>query len=412
MQKSKTLAAVLPLFLVLFIDGMGLSLLFPVLNSIIVDPRSHFLAPTVQAGVRDLLYGFIIGIFMICWFFGAAILGDLSDTTGRKKALLICLIGAFLGYLISAIAVVEQSILFLIVGRIIAGFTAGSQPIAQAAIIDISEPERKARNIGLILLALCLGFVVGPILGGTLSDAKLVHWFTFSTPLYFAALISLLNAVFLWLAFHETFYRTEKIKLKFHRAIEIFISAFKHEKIRKLSIMFFIMILGWSNFFTFVPMFAYVRFGFTPLQVSLLLAVLGVGFSIGCGFLVDYLVKRFYMKWIVFVGLLVAAIGIGLVLVIHYGLVLWLTMAPIGMGIAVSYSTTIALYSDQVNENEQGWVMGVSGSIMALCFGISSIFTGYLAHFGAALPIYFAVIGVAASAVAILLIPRREIEPD
>src|SRR3990167_9514251 len=139
--KRTTFAAIAPLFLVLFIDGMGLSLLFPVLNSIIVDPHSDFLATSVFDSTRDLLYGVTVGIFMICWFFGAAFLGDLSDMIGRKKALMICLMGSFLGYLLSAFAVLAHSLLFLIIGRVVAGFTAGSQPIAQAAIVDISEPE-------------------------------------------------------------------------------------------------------------------------------------------------------------------------------------------------------------------------------------------------------------------------------
>jgi len=412
LEKQKSLMTVAPLFLVLFIDGMGLSLLFPVLNSIIIDPHSDFLPSSMGLGMRDLLYGFTIGIFMICWFFGAAILGDLSDSTGRKKALLICLLGAFFGYILSAVAVVEHSLTFLIIGRVIAGFTAGSQPIAQAAIVDISPPERKARNIGFILLSLCLGFVVGPITGGFLSDNSFVSWFSFSTPLYFAAIISLLNAIFLWFVFKETFYRTEKIKIQFTRAIHIFISAFKHHRIRKLSIVFFIMILGWSNFFTFISMFALERYHFSPLRVSLLLAVLGVGFSIGCGFLVDYFVNRFYMKWIIVFSLFIVAFCMWLVIRIYDSTPLWILMLPIGTGIALAYSALVTLFSNQVNENEQGWVMGVSGSIMALCFGISSLLTGYLAHFGVNLPIYLATIGIAVSAMGMLIIPRNAIEPD
>ena len=89
---NKSLFTVAPLFLVLFIDGMGLGLLFPILNSIIVDPASAFLPATTSIVMRDFLYGLTVGIFMLCWFFGAAILGDLSDTVGRKKALMICLL--------------------------------------------------------------------------------------------------------------------------------------------------------------------------------------------------------------------------------------------------------------------------------------------------------------------------------
>nr|WP_273700676.1 MFS transporter [Coxiella burnetii] len=144
---------------------MGLSLLFPVLNAIIIDNHSNFLPAATTLATRDFLYGLTVGIFMICWFFGAAILGDLSDTVGRKKALLVCLIGSFLGYLLSAFAVGIHSLTFLILGRVIAGFTAGSQPIAQAAIVDVSSEAHKARNIGLILLAISLGLSSGPSLG-------------------------------------------------------------------------------------------------------------------------------------------------------------------------------------------------------------------------------------------------------
>jgi len=237
--------SVAPLFLVLMIDSMGLGLLFPILNSIIIDPKVSFLSAGVPIGMRDIIYGITVGIYMLSWFFGAAFLGDLSDTVGRKKALMICLVGAVLGYSISAIAIMMKSIVVLIIGRIVAGFTAGSQPIAQAAIVDVSSPENKARNLGFILLAVSIGFVLGPIAGGIFSDSHIVSWFNFTTPFYFAALISALNAVLLWLFFHETFYRTEKVKLKFHRAIEVFISAFQHRKIRELSVVFFVFILSW-----------------------------------------------------------------------------------------------------------------------------------------------------------------------
>src|SRR5579872_2397994 len=138
-----------PLLLVLFIDGMGLGLVFPLINGLIFDKNSTFLANThFPPAMHNIIYGAIISIFMLCWFFGAAILGDLSDQIGRKKSLIICLVGTFLSYLIAAFSVTFQSLTFFIIGRVIAGFTSGSQPIAQAAIIDLSKQEHKARNIG------------------------------------------------------------------------------------------------------------------------------------------------------------------------------------------------------------------------------------------------------------------------
>ncbi len=408
MTRGRSAKTIVPLFLVLFIDGMGLSLLFPILSSIIIDPHSSFLPAHVGASSRSLLYGMVVGIFMLCWFFGAAILGDLSDSVGRKKSLLICLLGAFLGYLISAFAVTWHSLLFLILGRVVAGFTAGSQPIAQAAIVDVSHEKHKARNIGLILLALSLGFVLGPVIGGVLSDHRIVSWFNFSTPLYFASLISILNAILLLSTFNETFNTSAKINIQLSRAIQVFISAFQHRKVRFLSLIFLIMIYGWSNFFTFISIFSIQLYNFSPTQVSLLLADMGVGFSIGCGFLVDYFVKRFEIKLIVAINLIITAIFIILLIITHSQGFLWAIMVFIGATISIGYSGLITLFSNQVDRHEQGWVMGVTGAVMALCFGLTSFLTGYLANFGATIPMWLAVAGIGFSGLLMTLFQKSE----
>ena len=101
--KSPFFTIAAPLFLVLFIDGMGLGLVIPVLNGLLFDTNSTFMSQYANSAMmQNVIYGSIIGIFMLCWFFGAAILGDLSDKIGRKKSLLICLLGAALSYLISS----------------------------------------------------------------------------------------------------------------------------------------------------------------------------------------------------------------------------------------------------------------------------------------------------------------------
>ena len=141
--KSHPLLSAAPLFLVIFIDGMGLSILFPILSIIITNPSTHFLSTSYSADIRNILYGLVVGIFMLCWFFGAAILSDLSDKIGRKKSLLICLIGSFLGYLLGGFAITVHSVWLLVLGRVIDGFTAGSQPIAQASVVDLSTEKNK-----------------------------------------------------------------------------------------------------------------------------------------------------------------------------------------------------------------------------------------------------------------------------
>lgn len=405
MQKHKSLVAMLPLFLVLFIDGMGLGLLFPILNTILIEPSAGFLPESTSLIIRDFYYGLTIGIFMICWFFGAAILGDLSDSIGRKKSLMICLIGAFLGYFISAIAIALHSFWALLLGRVIAGFTAGSQPIAQAAIIDVSTDEHKSRNIGLILLAISLGFVFGPIFGGLLSNSQLVSWFSFTVPMYFAAGISLFNALLLALTFEETLTTvTKSIKIRWHHAINIFISAFKHPAITRYSVVLLVMIFGWSNYFTFISLYLLQTYHYTAMQNSFFLAVMGLGFSLGCGYVVELFTKRCKFDNIVLVGLAITASQVLISLLSGKQWVMWVTTFIIGVSLSVAYSVLLTIFSNQVSKNEQGWVMGVTGSIMALCFGVTSVFTGLIAHVGAILPMMLAFGGLSLSAIILFFV--------
>ncbi len=395
-HKSFFVAAA-PLFLVLFIDSMGLGLVFPILNALVIDPHAHFISASFSPHFRNLIFGFTISIYMFCWFFGAAFLGDLSDQIGRKKSLMICLIGAFGGYLASALAVVINSFLLLLIGRIIAGFTAGSQSIAQAAIVDISEPQHKARNLGLILFFSSLGFIVGPMIGGILSTSTLVPWFNYAVPFYFAALISFINAVLLFLIFKETFLRTKKLHFKLHYAIQIFIDAFKNEKIKDLSIVMLVLIFGWSGIYSFISMYLLQVYQFNALQTGLYMGLMGVGFGIGT-LLVDPLTKRSSLKQCMIVNTLIAAAVTTLTILAPSVTYVWIYDVFIGTAMAIAYSTILTLFSNQVDAGSQGWVMGITGAVMAFAFGLNGLLTGVLANYSPATPLIVAVFSLIFSA--------------
>lgn len=368
-----------PLLLVLFLDGMGLGLVFPMLNSLIVDPHASFLAVETSTNARNWLFGAIVGIYMVCWFFGAPYLGDLSDKIGRKKGLLICLFGSFLGYLLGALGVVAKSISLLILGRVIAGFTSGSQSIAQAGIVDLSTEKTKSRNIGFILLALSLGFIVGPMIGGVFSDKEIFSWVTFATPFYIAALLSLLNMAFLFFFFKETHVPKKNApRIPLSHAITIFISAFRSKRIRFLSFFFLIFIIGWSNYYTYISPFLYKKFGFPPLEVTLFMSILGLGFALGFGILPSYCAKRFSLKNTVIVSTFIAAACALATFAPPKQLFAWLSVVPMGVFVSLAYSTTITLFSTQVDEDAQGWIMGITGAIMALSFGVVGLFSGLI----------------------------------
>lgn len=391
--------AAAPLFLVLFIDSMGLGLVFPILNALVLDPRSQFIAADLSSGTRNLLYGFTISIFMFCWFFGAAFLGDISDQIGRKKSLMICLLGAILGYVFSAVAVICSSYTLLLIGRMVAGFTAGSQAIAQAAIVDLSEPQHKARNLGLILCFTSLGFVFGPMIGGVLSDANILPWFNYALPFYFASLISILNAVLLFFLFQESFTATSKLRFKLHYALEIFVTAFKNEKIRDLSVILLVMIFGWSGIYSFISMYLLRVYQFSSLKNGLYMGLMGAGFGIGTGFLIEPLLKRFSLRQCVMGGCLFAALSTTLTITAPAESYLWVYVVFIGITIATAYSTILTLFSNQVDEDSQGWVMGITGAIMAFAFGVNGFLTGILANLSAETPLIVAILSLILTAI-------------
>ncbi|OGT26363.1 MAG: hypothetical protein A3I77_08460 [Gammaproteobacteria bacterium RIFCSPLOWO2_02_FULL_42_14] len=404
MSEAQSLLKVAPLFLVIAIDSMGLGILFPILSAMLISHSSHFLPGNTSNFLRELIYGVTIGIYMLAWFFGSAMLGDLSDAMGRKKSLMICLIGATSGYIISAAAIGFHNIVFLILGRVLAGFTAGSQPIAQAAIVDVSSEKNRARNIGYVLLAVSIGFVLGPIMGGVLSNDSLVSWFNFATPLYFAGFLSLLNCIVLYFSFHETFTSTKKIKIRLYYAIQIFIEAFKSKSIRMLSLVLLIETAGWSEYFTFVSQFLLRRFHYTASEVSFFIAVLAVGFSIGFGFLVNPVAKRFNLKNAVITNLLIAALLCLITAMTHVVAVIWAGTVLIGMSVALLYSLLITIFSNQVSAEQQGWVMGITNSVSALSFGITALMSGFAADLSPAVPIYLGCVGLALAALVLKLI--------
>ena len=384
------LGSVLPLFLVFFIDGMGMGIIFPILNPVYMDPVHGILGIGISEAARTFLYGLTLFVFPLCMFFGTPILGDLSDSAGRKKILLLCLLGAVLGYLLSAIGVSVHSVALLLLGRIVAGFTAGSQPVAQAAIIDVAPPEKRAQYLSWLMFPASLGFVAGPLLSGYLADASLVSWFSLTTPLYFAAIVSLLNAIYLIFAFSDkpdSKAVTEKRKVVWHQALGLFVGAFKNRDIRLLSCAFLGMGLGWGTYFQYISLYLTQSYNYSGQALGLFMGVLGLGFAVGFIFIIKYMMKYFKLSLGVTLCWLISAIGMAVTISCDVAWPAWVIGFFIGIFMAASYAGVLTLYSQSVAETHQGWVMGVAMSVVAFGFAVMSILPSWLSQFAVWVPL-------------------------
>ncbi len=377
----------LPLYMLILLDHMGLGIIFPILVPIFMDSNG-ILGPEAPDLLKSFWYSATLSIFPIAMFFGATVLGGLSDQLGRKKVLMICLLGAAVGYALSGLAVDTNNLYLLIFSRGLAGLTAGSMPIAQAAVIDISDDKNKAGNIGLVILAASFGFLFGPLVGGFFANTKIVSWFSYSTPLYFSSLMAVINLVLLRL-FQETFIPKKVVSVSLKQSLSFIVDPFRTKSIRFLASIYLLMQLGWSFYFQFIAVYLLKKYDFTSQHIALFMSLMGFGFALGSGW-IPRLIAQYLRDNLAALGCLaIATLSIlATVSDIHISIA-WFASFALGVTMAAAYSIMIKLFSNSVSEEKQGWIMGVSEAIVAVTWAITPLLSSYLENVAISIPLVF-----------------------
>lgn len=374
------------LFLVLVIDAMGFGLILPILAPLFLKGASDLLPMGVTAAGRDFYYGLTMAIFFLASFFGSPFMGDLSDQLGRKKTLLLCLAGISLGYLISAIGIGFKSLWVLIGGRFLSGFAAGSQPIAQATIIDISTPENKTFNIGLMTLASCVGFTIGPLIAGFFTNTKIPGLWGFTTPFIIAAVLALINLICIQLFVAETRPIINRQKLRLGQALQALGLALKIKKLQVLMVIFVLFQLAWGIYFQFSSLYLAQHNHYSPQEIGLFMAFIGLCFSLVFTVLARILLRFFGLRQLILACMGLFIFALLMITLFHGELVFWLSVIPLSIGTALNYSTLNTLFSNRVSANQQGMIMGVTGSLGALAWLIAGLSMGFWTQFGMDMP--------------------------
>jgi len=196
-------AAVGFIFITLLLDVIGLGIIIPVIPSLIQELTGGDMSEAAQYG------GWLIGSYALVQFLCAPLVGALSDRFGRRPVLLLSLLGFGLDYLVLAIA---PSIGWLFVARVIAGFFGASFTTGAAYIADVSTPDKRAQNFGLIGAAFGLGFIIGPVTGGLLGELGA------RVPFYAAAGLTLLNFLYGYFILPESLPESNRRAFEWSRA--------------------------------------------------------------------------------------------------------------------------------------------------------------------------------------------------
>ncbi|MER6998727.1 MFS transporter [Streptomyces sp. NPDC000410] len=374
MRKSG-LASLIPLYFIILIDNLSVSLIIPVLIPISYDADIGIMS-SGGTSARDLFYGVAIGSYSLAMFFGAPLLGSLSDHFRRKKTLMLCLLGLALSYALTIWGLLRQDVVLFVAGRVIGGLFSGSLPVAQAAILDVTPKERRVNSIGLIMFCVSAGYVVGPLIGGYLSDSTLVSWFDLTTPFVFVAGITLLNLLVLLVSYREEPAPRPARRLAFPNPVKHLVESFSFPGVRVLSVALLLMSLGWTAFFQFIGLYLTANEGFDQRAVTNLISVVGVGLAAAFLSLVPLSMK--YLRPQVAVagalaGMTVCIAGTALTgsTVALYALCL-VGAATYG----ISYSGLVGMMSAAVADSHQGSVMGTAGAVAALSAGLSGVVFG------------------------------------
>jgi len=381
----------IPLFMVILLDVMGVVLVLPVLTPLILQVTGGMLSPDTSLAWRDFLYGVTLAIYPLLMFFSTPILGDLSDKFGRKQILLICLAGSTLGYIVAAVGVIYHSLTTLLISRAIAGLGAGTQPIASAAIIDMSTTETKTRNLSWVVLTSSVGLIIGPLVGGLTTEKNLFTWFGFDTPFWIAAVLSLANALFLYGTYKDLTVSNQQQKLQITKGFRLFLSAFADAKFRLLSTLYFAFILSWCLYFQAIGWFFMEKYHYSAGMIGIFIGYIGAIFVIATSVLVPIALKitksemAIYLIAILIMGL--ACLGCTLT---TSELSQWLWVILIATGNVICFTVAFSLFSNLAGTQAQGWIMGVTGAIGAITWTLGGVIAGPLGYLNIHLPIWTA----------------------
>ncbi len=382
---------VFPLFTTVFIDTLSFGLVIPVLAPIFLNETGGFFAPGTPNATRTLVLGVLLALYPFVQFFAAPYLGALADKYGRKKVLVFSLMGTFLSYVLLGFGIYYRNLYLLLIARVFDGFTGANQSSVYSAISDITQEHERPKFYGIIGVATAAGYILGPYIGGKLSDPKVFLAFSYETPFIFAAVLCLINVIFVKLIMQETLTnRNYDIKVHLFDSIYNLRKAFLTKGIR---VLFFITLLtsfGFNFFTQFFPVYLVKRFGMAQGDIGDFFAYLGICVAIIQG-LGTYIISK-YVKpaKVIYVSMLLLTISYVCIVIPEKATGLYITIPFLAMFLGLTDPNLTTLLSSHTDESSQGRLMGIRQSVLALAQTIPPIIAGFSASIHFASPIILA----------------------
>jgi MFS transporter, DHA1 family, tetracycline resistance protein len=344
-------ASVIFVLITLFIDVLGMGLVIPILPRLVQNLVGG------EIGEASFIFGLLVSIYAVMQFFCAPILGALSDRFGRRPVILLALAGLGVDYVLLSVA---PSIWWLVLGRVVAGIFGATFTPVGAYIADVSPPDKRAANFGLIGVAFGLGFIAGPALGGVLGESGL------RLPFMVCAALTFCNFLFGLLVMPESLKPENRRAINWqqmnpvgalravwrYRAVATFLPIYLATQIAQQGLQ-----SVWVPYTSF-------RYGWSVGQVGASLAVVGLLFAFSQGALVRPIVSRLGELRTLMIALGVAVAGMLLFGLASEGWMMYVVTGFYCLGLGLLQPAIQGLMSRAVAPNEQGLLQGAIASVM------------------------------------------------
>ncbi|WP_299810069.1 TCR/Tet family MFS transporter [uncultured Roseibium sp.] len=365
LSKRSALAFIL---VTLTINSMGIGLMMPVMPSLLTELTALPVSDAARWG------GALSVVYALMQFAFGPLLGNLSDRFGRRPVLLVSMFSMAVDYLIMAMS---WHLAVLFVGRTLSGVSGATYSAASAYIADVSPKNERARNFGLVGAAFGVGFVLGPIIGGILGE------YGPRAPFYAAAALSLINFLFGYFMLPETLKDENRRTFEWKRANPF--GALKqigaYPAVRTLLLAVFLFDIAHYVYPAVWSYYVEEVFAWSPADIGLSLAAVGIGFAFVQGYLIRVLEPKLGTGRTLLLGLCANLLAFGGLAVANEGWMVYALISFAALG-ALATPAFTALMSNRIPDNAQGELQGLIASAAGLSMVVSPfVMTQTFAYF-------------------------------
>ncbi|HSW93722.1 MAG TPA: MFS transporter [Gammaproteobacteria bacterium] len=390
-----------PLLWVMIFDHTSLNIIVPVLTLLFFDSQSSLFPADTSEAVRSIWYGLCISVPNMVNMVVTPVLSACSDAFGRKRLIFLSVAGALVFTVTAGLGILAGSLTILFVSCVLRGAFSRTNPIAQAVVGDISPKEKKVLYMGYLQTSISLGAFIGPILGGYFANQFFFSTLNFSLPFFIASAFALIGCVLTLMLFRETL--IDKHETSAWKAFhwENMKSVFKNPFVLRISAILLLSQISWSTYYQFIPPVMKTVLHVDAHQLGLFVGLIAFWLAVATTFGIKFLDQFFSMRTLLLLSLYLVFLGTVLTVVFFmmhltgaWTLLIWAAAIPTAVGDVIAFSCLTALYSDVVNLQEQGKVMGVCFIVIALIWSATAMIGGVLMSIHPLLPLVVGPVGI------------------